>query len=136
MTNEEAAFEALVAAFEAAATEDFRLKGAHLPEPVYETEDGYITPASVEKFKEHLAEYETFHQASALAEQVLHAAQAALDAWFPAQVAASLNEGVALVAPAAAGRIALVKHNGAYIIERAATQEEALNKIERFLNQF
>ncbi|MBO2008817.1 hypothetical protein J4E00_07115 [Siccationidurans soli] len=126
----------LVTAFEAASAEDFRLKGAHVQEPVYKTEDGYITPDSVEKFKEQLAEYDAFHQASALAEQALHTAQAALDAWFPAQVATSLDEGVALVAPAAEGRIALVKHNGAYIIERAATQEEALNKIERFLNQF
>jgi hypothetical protein len=136
MAAQESAFELLVTAFEAASTEDFRLKGAHVQEPVYETEDGYITLDSVERFKERLAEYEAFTQASALADQELKAAKDALDAWFPAQVAASLNEGVGLVAPAAEGRIALVKHNGAYIIERAATQEEALNKIERFLNQF
>lgn len=129
-------FELLVTAFEAASAEDFRLKGAHVSEPVYQPQGGYITLESVEHYKQRLAEYHDFAHASARAEEALHAAQAALDAWFPASVTASLHEGVALVAPAVEGHIALVKHNGAYLIERAATPEEALNKIERFLNQF
>lgn len=133
---QESAFELLVTAFEAAAAEDFRLKGAHVAEPVYQPEGGFITLESVERFKEQLAEYDAFQQASTRADQELHAAKVALDAWFPAAVVAALHEGMALVAPAAEGQIALVKHNDAYIIERAATQEEALNKIERFLNQF
>lgn len=136
MAAQESAFELLVKAFEAASAEEFRLKGAHVSAPVYETEDGYITLESVERFKDRLAEYEAFEQASALAEQEVLLAKAALDAWFPAPVAAALDRGVALVAPAVEGNIALVKHNEAYIIERAMTQEEALNKIERFLNQF
>ncbi|MDO7851359.1 hypothetical protein [Hymenobacter convexus] len=136
MTAPESAFELLVATFEAAAAEDTRLRELHPPEPGYQPEDGYITPNSVAAFKDQLAAYEPQRQAKAQAEQALHAAKAALDAWFPAPVAAALAEGVAVVAPAAEGTIALVRHNDAYLIERAATREEALNKIERFLNQF
>ena len=130
------AFEQLVTAFETAAAEDFRLKGAHVPEPVYQPQDGYISLESVERFKERLTEYEAFQLASNQAEEALHAAKAALDAWFPVGVTAVLQEGIALVAPAMEGIIVLVKHQDSYLIERGATQEEALNKIERFLNQF
>ena len=41
-----------------------------------------------------------------------------------------------MVAPAEKGIIVLIRHNDSYLIERGTTQEEALNKIERFLNQF
>ena len=130
------AFELLITAFETASAEDFRLKGAHVSEPVYQPRDGFISLDSVEQYKERLAEYDAYQQASAGAEQELHAAKTALDAWFPAAVVAALDEGVALVAPAVEGTIVLVRHHEAYLIERGATQEEALNKIERFLNQF
>lgn len=130
------ALELLIIAFEAATAEDFRLKGAQLAAPVYQPEQGFITLDSVAQFKEQLAEYQAYLLANEAAKQELFAARAALDAWFPAAVIASLDEGVALVAPATEGVIALVRHNEAYIIERGHTQEEALNKIERFLNQF
>ncbi|WP_201982751.1 hypothetical protein [Hymenobacter rubidus] len=136
MTTQKSAFELLVEAFESASAEEFRLKSAHVQAPVYELEEGFVTLDSVEVFKARLAEHEAFQQASARAEEEWHAARAALDAWFPAPVVAALDRGVALIAPAAEGMIALVKHNDAYIIERAPNQEEALNKIERFLNQF
>lgn len=132
----ESAFELYVTAFEAASAEEFRLRGTHVPEPVYAPEDGYITLASVEHYRERLAEYDAFQQVITRADEELRGAKAALDAWFPAAVVAVLNEGVALVAPAVEGQIALVKHNESYLIERGATREEALNKIERFLNQF
>ena len=136
MTAPESAFELLVNTFEAATAEEARLRETHPPEPAYEPQGGYITPNSVAAFKDQWAAHEPQRQAKAQAEQALHAAKAALDAWFPAPVAASLNEGLALVAPAAEGTIALVRHNEAYLIEHGATPEEALNKIERFLNQF
>jgi hypothetical protein len=41
-----------------------------------------------------------------------------------------------MVVPTDKGVIVLIRHNDSYLIERGATQEEALNKIERFLNQF
>jgi hypothetical protein len=130
------AFELLITAFEAATAEDFRLKGAQVAAPIYQPEQGFITLDSVAQFKERLAEYHAFQLASEAAKHDLFAARAALDAWFPAAVIASLDEGIALVAPATEGVIALVRHNEAYLIERGHTQEEALNKIERFLNQF
>jgi hypothetical protein len=136
MTAPETAFELLIIAFEAAAAEEARLYEIHPPEPAYEPQGGYITPNSVAAFKDQLAAYEPLRQAKAQADDALHAAKAALDAWFPAPVAAALAEGVALVAPAAEGAIALVRHNDAYLIERGATRDEALNRIERFLNQF
>jgi hypothetical protein len=136
MTAPESDFELLVTTYQAAVAEEARLHETHAAEPAYEPDGGYITPASVAAYKAQLAEYGPQRQARALAEQTLHAAKAALDAWFPAQVAASLAEGMALVAPAAEGVIALVKHSDTYLIERATTREEALNRIERFLNQF
>jgi hypothetical protein len=136
MTAPESAFESLVTAFEAAAAEEARLKGAPLPAPAYEPEDGYITPNSVAAFHDRWAEHEPQRQAAARAEQALHAARAALDAWFPAPVAALLAEGTALAAPTADGALVLVQHHGAYLIERGATREEALTRLERFLNQF
>ena len=136
MTAPDSAFELLVITYEAAAAEEARLRETHVAEPVYVPDGGYITPTSVAAFKAQLAEHAPQQQAKAVAEQTLHVAKAALDAWFPAQVGASLAEGVALVAPAVEGALALVRHNDAYLIERGATPEEALNKIERFLNQF
>ena len=132
----ESAFELLVIAFEAASAEEFRLKGAHVSAPTYQPPAGFMTLEAIEQYKEQLTEHNAYQQAITLAEQELHAAKTALDAWFPAAVIASLNEGIALVAPAAEGMIVLVRHNDSYLIERGHTQEEALNKIERFLNQF
>jgi hypothetical protein len=136
MAAQESAFELLITAFENASTEADRFGMNPVHQPEYGTENGLITLESVARFKAELAAYESHAQAKDEAEQALSAAKANLDAWFPPQVAASLDEGIAMVAPAAHGVIVLVKHQGAYIIERGHEQEEALNKIERFLNQF
>jgi hypothetical protein len=136
MAATEPTFEELLHAFETTLTEYARLGESPVHPPEYATEEGLITLASVEDYKQAQARYEAFTAAHTQAEQNLALAKEALDAWFPAPVIAAFDQGVALVAPADQGVIVLVRHNDSYLIERGATQEEALNKIERFLNQF
>ena len=135
MATTEPTFEDLLHGFETALIAYERLGESPVYLPEYTTEE-VITLASIERYKEAQARYEGFTAAQAQAEQRLAVAKAALDAWFPAPVIAAFDQGVAMVAPADNGVIVLVRHNGSYLIERGATQEEALNKLERFLNQF
>jgi len=136
MAATEPTFEDLILAFENALTEHERLGEFPVHPPEYTPEDGLITLASIERYKEAQARHERFTTAHTQAEQSLTAARAALDAWFPTPVMAAFDQGVAMVAPAEKGIIVLIRHNDSYLIERGTTQEEALNKIERFLNQF
>jgi len=129
-------FEELLHAYETTLTEYSRLGESPIHAPDYATEDGLITLASIKRYKQDQARYEVFISAQTQAAQHLAAATAALDAWFPAPVIAAFDQGLALVAPADEGILVLVRHNDSYLIERGATREEALNKIERFLNQF
>lgn len=136
MAATEPAFEELIHAFETTLTEYERLGESPVHPPEYAPEDGLITLASIERYKQAQARYEAFAAAQEQAAQRLAVAKAALDAWFPVPVIAAFDQGSALVAPADKGVVVLVRHNDSYLIERGATQEEALNKIERFLNQF
>lgn len=136
MAAPEPTFDDVLHAFETALLAHERIGESALHPPEYTTEEEIITLASIDRYKETHARYEEFAAARAQAEQNLAAAKAALDAWFPAPVSAAFDRGSALVAPADEGVLLLVRHNDSYLIERGATQEEALNKIERFLNQF
>jgi hypothetical protein len=136
MEPQTSAFAALIEAYEKASREYDRLNINQVHLPKYSPDNGLITLESVERLKAELATHASHAAASAEAEQAFQEAKANLDAWFPPQVAASLDEGVAMVAPAADGVIVLVRHQGSYLIERGASQEDALNEIERFLNQF
>jgi hypothetical protein len=136
MAATEPAFEDLLHVFETALIEYERLRESAVHPPEYVTEDQVITLTSIERYKEAQARYEEFIAAHAEAEQNLAGAKAALDAWFPAPVIAAFDQGVAMVVPTDKRVIVLIRHNDSYLIERGATQEEALNKIERFLNQF
>jgi hypothetical protein len=129
MAATEPPFQDLVHRFETALSEYTSLAESSVHPPEYTIEGEVITLASIERYKEVVAVH-------AQAEEKLALAKEALDAWFPAPVIAAFDQGVALVAPADQGVIVLVRHNESYLIERGATQEEALNKIERFLNQF
>lgn len=136
MATTEQPFEDLLQVYEAALLEYERLGESPAPPPEYATEAEFITLASIERYKEEQARHEVFAAAHVQAEQHLVRAQAALDAWFPTPVMAAFDQGIALVAPADKGVIVLLRHDDSYLIERGATPEEALNKIERFLNQF
>ncbi len=136
MAATEPTFEDLLHIFETALLAYERLGESPVHPPEYATEEGVITLASIERYKVAQARYKEFTAAQAQAEQSLSLAKAALDAWFPTPVIAAFDQGVAMVAPADKGVIVLVRHHDSYLIERGATQEEALNKIERFLNQF
>lgn len=136
MAATEPAFEELLHAFETALTEYERLGESPVHPPEYATEEGLITLTSIARYKQAQARYEEFTATQTQAAQHLAAAKAALDAWFPAPVIAAFDQGIALVAPVDKNVIVLVRHNDSYLVERGATQEEALNKIERFLNQF
>jgi len=136
MAATDATFEDLLHVFETALLEYQRLGEAPVHPPEYAMEEEIITLASIERYKEAQARYEGFTAAHAQAEQSLTVAKTALDRWFPAPVIAAFDQGAALVAPADKGVLVLVRHNDSYLVERGATQQEALNKIERFLNQF
>ncbi|RZK24949.1 MAG: hypothetical protein EOO57_25515 [Hymenobacter sp.] len=136
MAATEPTFDDLLQGFEVALVEYERLGESPVHPPEYATDEEFITLASIESYKAAQARYRGFTDAHAQAAQHLATAKAALDAWFPAPVIAAFDQGVALVAPAANGVIVLVRHNDSYLIERGATQAEALNKLERFLNQF
>ncbi|MGI4870593.1 MAG: hypothetical protein ACRYFX_05370 [Janthinobacterium lividum] len=136
MAAPEPTFDDLIHAFETALSEYKRLGEAAVHPPEYATEAEVITLASIERYKEAQARHEGFTATHTQAEQHLAAAKAALDAWFPAPVIAAFDRGIALVAPAEEGVLVLIRHTDSYLLERGATQEEALNKIERFLNQF
>jgi hypothetical protein len=129
MAATEPPFQDLIHRFETALSEYKRLGEISVHPPEYTIEGEVITLASIERYKEVVA-------AHTQTEQNLVLAKEALDAWFPAPIMAAFDQGVALVAPADHGVIVLVRHNDSYLIERGATQDEALNKIERFLNQF
>lgn len=136
MAAAEPTFDTLLHVFERALLKHEHLGEALVHPPEYLVEGELLTLASVERYKEAQARHQEFASAYAQAEQDLAAARTALDAWFPAPVIAAFDRGVALVAPAAEGVLVLIRHNDSYLIERGATQEEALNKLERFLNQF
>ena len=129
MAAPESSFQDLVHRFETALSEYKRLGEASVHPTEYIIEGEVMMLASIERYRAVVA-------AHTQAEQNLALAKEALDAWFPAPVIAAFDRGVALVAPADQGVIVLVRHNDSYLIERGTTQEEALNKIERFLNQF
>jgi hypothetical protein len=136
MATTEPAFEELLHTYETTLAEYGRLGESPVNSPDYATEEGLITLESITRYKQAQARYEAFTVAQTQAAQHLAEAKAALDAWFPAPVIAAFDEGLALVAPVDKGVLVLVRHNDSYLIERGATQQEALNKIERFLNQF
>ncbi|RZL16547.1 MAG: hypothetical protein EOO62_01040 [Hymenobacter sp.] len=136
MAATEPAFADLLHAFETAAVEHARLAESPVHPPEYASEEPFITLASIERYKAVAAEHEAFTIAHAQAEQHLAAAKAALDAWFPAPVIAAFDRGLALVAPTEEGVLVLLRHQDSYLIDRGTTPEEALNKLERFLNQF
>jgi hypothetical protein len=129
MAATEPPFQDLIHSFETALSEYKSLRENSVHPPEYTIEGEVMTLASIEHYKEVVAAHTQVERNLALAKD-------ALDAWFPAPVMAAFDQGVALVAPADQEVIVLVRHNDSYLIERGATQEEALNKIERFLNQF
>jgi hypothetical protein len=136
MAATEPAFEELLHTYETTLAEHGRLGESPVHAPDYATEEGLITLASITRYKQGQARYEAFTLEQTQAAQHLAEAKAALDAWFSAPVIAAFDQGIALVAPVDEGVLVLIRHNDSYLIERGATQEEALNKIERFLNQF